>query len=47
MIRCMEWFADHPEHWSGMGTASLENIVCKYETLYEKVLADAPLERDV
>jgi glycosyltransferase involved in cell wall biosynthesis len=49
--RCMEWFADHPERWSGMGTASLEkaqahsreNIVRQYETLYEKVLAGVPL----
>jgi 1,2-diacylglycerol 3-alpha-glucosyltransferase len=49
--RCMEWFADHPERWSGMGAASLEkvkphslnNILSLYETLYEKLLAGAPL----
>ncbi len=50
--RCIEWFADHPERWSGMGMASLEkvrahrlnNIISQYETLYEKLLAGAPLE---
>ena len=51
--RCLAWFADHPERWSGMGAASLtkvqahslENIVHQYETLYEKVLAGAPLDQ--
>jgi glycosyltransferase involved in cell wall biosynthesis len=50
--RCMEWFADHPERWSGMGAASLEkvqphsleNIVHEYETLYEKVLSGNRLD---
>ena len=50
--RCMGWFAEHPERWSGMGAASLEkvqahsleNIVRQYEMLYEKVLAGAPLD---
>ena len=50
--RCMEWFADHPERWSDMGTASLEkvqahsleNIVHEYETLYEKVLSGNRLD---
>ncbi len=50
--RCMQWFADHPERWSGMGAASLEkaqahsleNIVRQYELLYEKVLAGFPLD---
>jgi len=50
--RCMEWFANHPERWLGMGKASLEkvqahrltNIISQYETLYEKLLAGAPLE---
>jgi 1,2-diacylglycerol 3-alpha-glucosyltransferase len=49
---CMEWFADHPERWLGMGAASqekaqahsLEHIVRQYETLYEKVLAGVPLD---
>ncbi len=49
--RCMEWFADHPERWSGMGVASLEivqahsldRIVRQYELLYEQVLSGAPL----
>jgi glycosyltransferase involved in cell wall biosynthesis len=53
--RCMEWFADHPERWSGMGAASLEkvqihsleNIVHKYETLYEKVLTGIPLDHEI
>jgi glycosyltransferase involved in cell wall biosynthesis len=53
--RCMEWFADHPERWSGMGAASLEkvqihsleNIVQKYETLYEKVLTGVPLDHEI
>ena len=52
MARCMEWFADHPERWSDMGATSLEkvqehsleNILGKYETLYGKVLAGAPLK---
>ena len=51
--RCMGWFADHPEHWPGMGAASLEkvqahsleNIVHQYETLYEKVLAGTNLDQ--
>ena len=50
--RCMEWFADHPERWSAMGAASLEkvqfhsldNILGRYETLYEKVLLNAPMD---
>jgi glycosyltransferase involved in cell wall biosynthesis len=50
--RCMEWFADHPERWSGMGASSLEkvqvhsleNIVQEYETLYEKVLSGNSLD---
>ena len=50
--RCMEWFLDHPECWSGMGIASLEkvqphsleNIVHEYETLYEKVLSGNRLD---
>jgi len=50
--RCMDWFADHPERWAGMGAASLEkvqahsleNIVCQYETLYERLLTGAPLD---
>ncbi len=50
--RCMQWFADHPERWSGMGAASLEkarahsleNIVRQYEVLYERVLAGVPLD---
>lgn len=50
--RCMEWFLDHPERWSGMGNASLEkvqphsleNIVHEYETLYEKVLSGNRLD---
>jgi 1,2-diacylglycerol 3-alpha-glucosyltransferase len=45
--RCIEWLADHPECWSKMGVASLEkvqshsleNIVHKYETLYNQVLS--------
>jgi glycosyltransferase involved in cell wall biosynthesis len=45
--RCMEWFANHRERWSGMGAASLEkvqvhsleNIVRQYEKLYENVLS--------
>ena len=48
----MDWFADHPERWAGMGAASLEkvqahsleNIVCQYETLYEKLLTGEPLD---
>jgi 1,2-diacylglycerol 3-alpha-glucosyltransferase len=51
--RCMAWFADHPERWSGMGAASLskvqvhslENVVHQYETLYKKVLGGAPLDQ--
>jgi glycosyltransferase involved in cell wall biosynthesis len=51
--RCMGWFADHPERWSGMGAASLEkvrahsleNIVQQYEMLYEKVLAGVLLDQ--
>ncbi|MGD0753100.1 MAG: glycosyltransferase [Anaerolineales bacterium] len=50
--RCMDWFADHPDLWSGMGSASLakvqphslENIVHEYETLYEKVLSGNRLD---
>ena len=49
--RCMEWFADHPERWPGMGVASLkkaqahslEHVVQQYETLYEQVLSGVPL----
>ena len=44
--RRIEWFADHPERWPGMGHASmekvqdhgLENIIHQYEAFYEKVL---------
>jgi 1,2-diacylglycerol 3-alpha-glucosyltransferase len=51
--RCMAWFADHPQRWSGMGADSLkkvqahslENIICQYETLYAKVLGGAPLDQ--
>ena len=50
--RCMEWFADHPDRWANMGTASLEkvqahsleNIVHEYETLYEKVVSGSRLD---
>jgi 1,2-diacylglycerol 3-alpha-glucosyltransferase len=49
--RCMGWFANHPERWSGMGAASLEkvqahsleNVVQRYETLYEALLTGASL----
>ena len=52
MVRCMEWFADHPDRWANMGTASLEkvqahsleNIVHEYETLYEKVVSGSRLD---
>lgn len=45
--RCMKWFADNPERWPALGSASLEkvqahsleNMVRQYETLYQKVLA--------
>jgi glycosyltransferase involved in cell wall biosynthesis len=45
--RCMALLADHPERWAEMGTASLEkarqhsldNILQKYESLYEQLLA--------
>jgi 1,2-diacylglycerol 3-alpha-glucosyltransferase len=50
--RGMAWFADHSERWAGLGASSLEkvqahrldNIIHKYEALYEKVLAGASLE---
>ena len=49
---CLEWFANHPERWAGMGAASLEqvqvhsleHIVHLYEILYEKVLTGSPLD---
>jgi glycosyltransferase involved in cell wall biosynthesis len=49
---CLEWFADHPERWSEMGTAglekvqahSLENVVQRYETLYDAIRLGAPLD---
>ena len=48
---CMEWFADHPERWSGMGAASLEkvqahsleNVMQRYEMLYAALLTGASL----
>ncbi|HTX78652.1 MAG TPA: glycosyltransferase [Longilinea sp.] len=48
----MDWLADHPEQWPGMGKASLEkvqahsleNIVQEYETLYQKVLSGNHLD---
>jgi 1,2-diacylglycerol 3-alpha-glucosyltransferase len=51
--RCMAWFADHPERWSAMGAASLEkvqmhsleNIVRKYEALYERILNGVHLDQ--
>ncbi len=51
--RCMAWFADHPQRWREMGAASLEkvqahsleNIIHKYEALYERVLTAVPLDQ--
>jgi len=45
--RGLAWFADHPERWPEMGSASLEkvqahsleNMVCRYEELYTSLLA--------
>ncbi len=50
--RCLEWFADHPERWPEMGAAglekvqphSLENVIRRYERLYEALLAGSSLE---
>jgi glycosyltransferase involved in cell wall biosynthesis len=50
--RCMEWLADHPERWPEMGAASLErvqahsleNIVSRYEVLYDAVRAETSLQ---
>ena len=53
--RCMAWFADHPKRWAGMGAESLKRVQVhsleaigeQYELLYNRVLANDPLDHIV